>query len=156
VAVQPAGRHEQLVVVEVEQLMSPAAASAARYMQDSVGTASPGRLLVMLYDRLALDLVQAGEALEQADRSTAHERLLHAQRIVAELSSTLDHSAGWSGSAGLSALYAWLATELVWVNVHGDRSRLHGCRSVVEPLRESWRSALIETSAGTTDDRLVG
>ena len=88
--------------------MSRPGATAARYVQDSVSTASPGRLLVMLYDRLALDLVQAGDALARADRTTAHQRLLHAQRIVTELSTTLDHTAGWSGSVGLASLYAWL------------------------------------------------
>lgn len=131
-------------------------ATAARYVQDSVNTASPGRLLVMLYDRLALDLVQAGDALARADRSTAHDRLLHAQRIVAELSTTLDHTAGWSGSVGLASLYAWLSTELVSVNIHGDQLRLRGCQAVVEPLRESWRAALAETAAASTADRLVG
>lgn len=29
-----------------------------RYLNDSVSTASPGRLLVMLYDRLVLDVAQ--------------------------------------------------------------------------------------------------
>ena len=136
--------------------MSRPGATAARYVQDSVSTASPGRLLVMLYDRLALDLVQAGDALARADRSTAHQRLLHAQRIVTELSTTLDHTAGWSGSVGLASLYAWLGSELVWVNIHGDQARLRGCIAVVEPLRDSWRAALVSTSAITADERLVG
>ena len=35
------------------------AALRARYLGDSVQTASPQRLLVMAYDRLALDLVRA-------------------------------------------------------------------------------------------------
>ena len=33
-----------------------------RYVGDSIATASPARLLVMLYDRLVLDLVQADQA----------------------------------------------------------------------------------------------
>ncbi len=144
------------LVVEVERMMARPDDPTARYVQDSVGTASPGRLLVMLYDRLALDLVQAGEALARSDRSTAHERLIHAQRIVAELAATLDHSAGWSGSSGLASLYAWLTSELVWVNIKGDAARLHGCRLVVEPLRDTWRAALLDTAPTGTDDRLVG
>ena len=136
--------------------MSRPGATAARYVQDSVSTASPGRLLVMLYDRLALDLVQAGDALARADRNTAHQRLLHAQRIVTELSTTLDHTAGWSGSVGLASLYAWLGSELVRVNINGDQARLRGCIAVVEPLRDSWRAALVSTSAGSADERLVG
>ncbi len=36
-----------------------AAALRARYLGDAVATASPQQLLVMLYDRLALDLERA-------------------------------------------------------------------------------------------------
>jgi len=130
--------------------------SAARYVQDSITTASPGRLLVMLYDRLALDLARASEALETRDRQTAHTRLIHAQDIVSELASSLDHSAGWSGSHNLAAIYAWLGTELVQVNVRGDLDRLRACQGVVEPLRQSWHQALEATAAGGSDSRLVG
>jgi flagellar secretion chaperone FliS len=130
--------------------------SAARYVQDSISTASPGRLLVMLYDRLALDLARAGDALEARDRQAAHARLIHAQDIVAELAGSLDHSAGWAGSQNLAALYAWLGTELVQVNVRGDRAKLRACQDVVEPLRESWHQALEATSAQSSDSRLVG
>jgi flagellar protein FliS len=139
--------------------MSLVSSSTARYVQDSIHTASPGRLLVMLYDRLALDLARAGEALSAGDRSAAHERLIHAQDIVTELASSLDHSAGWDGSKGLAALYTWLGSELVRVNIFGDLNRLAGCQSVVEPLRQSWHAALESTTASAlagVDNRLVG
>jgi flagellar protein FliS len=136
--------------------MSFTSMSTARYVQDSITTASPGRLLVMLYDRLALDLARAGDAIEAGDRSSAHTLLLHAQDIVSELASSLDHSAGWAGSKGLAALYAWLGSELVRVNVFFDLTRLRGCQAVVEPLRESWHQALDATSAASSDTRLVG
>lgn len=135
--------------------MSPTS-SAARYVQDSISTASPGRLLVMLYDRLALDLARAGEALEAHDRQSAHTKLIHAQDIVAELASSLDHSAGWKGSHNLAAIYTWLSSELVRVNVRGDVAKLRACQEVVEPLRESWHQALDSTAAAGTDSRLVG
>jgi flagellar secretion chaperone FliS len=136
--------------------MSFTSMSTARYVQDSITTASPGRLLVMLYDRLALDLARAGDAIEAGDRSSAHTLLLHAQDIVSELASSLDHSAGWAGSKGLAALYTWLGTELVNVNIFGDLTRLRGCQAVIEPLRESWHQALDATSAASSDTRLVG
>ena len=135
--------------------MSPSS-SAARYVQDSVTTASPGRLLVMLYDRLALDLARAGDALEARDRGAAHARLIHAQDIVTELANSLDHTAGWTGSQNLAAIYAWLGVELVQANVRGDRGRLRACQDVVEPLRASWHQALEATAAAATDSRFVG
>src|SRR4051812_42737627 len=111
-----------------------------RYLQDSINTASPGRLLIMLYDRLVLDLMQGEEALRSLDRETAHERLTHAQEIVLELRTSLDVAA-WSGAPGLAALYGFLVTELIGANINRDAGRVAACRSMVEPLRDAWREA---------------
>jgi len=62
----------------------------SRYLNDSVTTATPAQLLVMLYDRLVLDLNHAEKALRESDRGTATSRLMHAQEIVMELRVTLD------------------------------------------------------------------
>ena len=117
-----------------------AAALRARYVGDSVATASPQQLLVMLYDRLALDLERAADALTAGDRRTAGEQLRHAQDIVFELRSSLKVEA-WEGGPRLASLYAWLLTELTNANVKGDRNRVQACRQVVEPLRDAWRQA---------------
>ena len=84
-----------------------------------------------------------------ATAPTSNRLLLHAQDIVTELASSLDHSAGWAGSKGLAALYTWLGSELVRVNISADRTRLRGCQAVVEPLRESWHAAYAETAAAS-------
>ena len=117
-----------------------AAALRARYLGDSVATASPQQLLVMLYDRLALDLERAEAALIGGDRQEAGAQLQHAQDIVFELRSSLRVDA-WDGGPRLAALYTWLVGELVQANVRGDRNRVSSCRQVVEPLRDAWRQA---------------
>ncbi|GGM60911.1 flagellar export chaperone FliS [Dactylosporangium sucinum] len=116
-----------------------------RYVTDSVSTASPGRLLVMLYDRLVLDLMIAGQALEAADRSTAATRMHHAQDILLELRATLDTSA-WSGGPGLAALYSFMINELVQANVTGDRGRVESVQSFAEQLRDAWREAAAQVT----------
>ncbi|MFC6410936.1 flagellar export chaperone FliS [Planobispora longispora] len=70
----------------------------ARYIADTVNTASPGQLLVMLYDRLVLDLTRAEEALGRGDREAAAQQLMHAQDIIIELRSSLKTD-GWDGAA---------------------------------------------------------
>ena len=111
-----------------------------RYLADSVNTASPGKLLVMLYDRLVMDLVQGEEAVRAGDRERSAERLTHAQEIILELRTTLDLDA-WSGAAGLANLYGFLLTELIGANVGRDADRIAACRSLIEPLRDAWREA---------------
>jgi flagellar protein FliS len=112
----------------------------ARYLGDTVTTASPQQLLVMLYDRLALDLDRAQAALVAGNREAAGEQLNHAQEIVLELRSSLQVDA-WEGGPRLAALYGWLLTELVQANVKADKNRVASCLLVVEPLRDAWRQA---------------
>ncbi|WP_164703242.1 flagellar export chaperone FliS [Modestobacter sp. KNN46-3] len=117
-----------------------AAALRARYLGDAVATASPQQLLVMLYDRLALDLERAEAALITGDRPEAGNQLQHAQEIVLELQASLRVDI-WDGGPRLAALYAWLLTELIAANVKGDVRRIADCRRIVEPLRDAWREA---------------
>ena len=75
-----------------------AASLRARYLGDAVATSSPQQVLVMLYDRLALDLERAQKAAAAGDREMASEQLQHAQAIVIELLSSLQVDA-WEGGA---------------------------------------------------------
>jgi flagellar protein FliS len=120
----------------------------ARYMGDSVATASPQQLLVMLYDRLALDLERAEQALVDGNRETAHAQLMHAQEIVLELRASLNVEV-WEGGPRLAALYAWVLGELIQANLKGDVRRVRDCRKVVEPLRDAWREAAASLTAKT-------
>ena len=118
-----------------------------RYLQDSINTASPGKLLLMLYDRLVLDLMKGEEALRAGDREESHERLTHAQEIVLELRTSLDVDA-WSGAPALANLYGWMLTELIGANIARDADRVVACRALVEPLRDAWREAAAAAVAG--------
>jgi flagellar secretion chaperone FliS len=112
-----------------------------RYQSDSVATASPARLLTMLYDRLARDLAQAEAALgPDGDPAAAHQPLIHAQEILIELRSSLV-TGTWDGAEGLAAVYDWLLGELIAANVRRDLTRVVSCRQLVEPLRQAWHAA---------------
>ncbi len=126
----------------------------ARYMADAITTASPGKLLVMLYDRLVLDLVKAEEALGRDDRETASTQLQHAQEIVIELRSSLKMDV-WDGAKGLSELYGFLLTQLIQANIRRDAAQVASCRGLVEPLRDAWRTAVSEASAVGTAARVA-
>ena len=120
--------------------MTNPGAMRARYLADSITTASPARLLVMLYDRLALDVTRGEEAIRSGDRATASYRLMHAQEIIGELLSTLDVTA-WEGADGLAALYRFLLQELVQANIKQDADKAGSCRELIEPLRDAWQEA---------------
>jgi len=80
----------------------------ARYIGDSVSTSSPGRLLVMLYERLVVDLAQAETALRGGDREAGNRHVVHGQDIILELRASLDLTA-WDGAARLASIYTFLS-----------------------------------------------
>ena len=123
-----------------------AAALRARYLGDTVATASPQQLLVMLYDRLVLDLTRGEDALRAGDRAGASGHLIHAQDIVLELRTSLKLD-GWEGANGLAQIYTFVLTELIHANMNGDVKRVADCRGLIEPLRESWRDAAMSVMA---------
>jgi flagellar protein FliS len=117
-----------------------------RYLTDSISTATPAKLLLMLYDRLVLDLTKGEQALLDGDRPEANTHLQHAQDIVTELHVSLDLDA-WDGAAGLAALYWFVQTELIHANVRGDAAKVTSIRGLIEPLRDTWREAALAAAA---------
>jgi flagellar protein FliS len=110
------------------------------FLADTVFTASPERLLVMLYDRLALDLRRAEAAIDGRDPAEAHERLTNAQEIVATLRSALDVEV-WPQGAGLLSVYDYLLRLLVDANVEKNATKVAEARGLVAPLHEAWTQA---------------
>jgi flagellar protein FliS len=110
------------------------------YLEASVSTASPAKLLVMLYERLVVDVERAADALRRGEPSQAHAPLLHAQEIVLELNVSLDADA-WEGGPGLASLYNYLHHELVRANVAKDLTVAESCLDIVSVLRDAWRDA---------------
>jgi flagellar secretion chaperone FliS len=117
------------------------------YMGSMVSTASPARLLVLLYDRFVLDLQRAAELQEAGEHVAASDHLMHAQEIVLELQSSLRLDV-WDGAAQLSAIYSFLYTQLVQANVKRDLELTRSCLSLVEPLASAWREAALVGAAG--------
>jgi len=121
----------------------------AAYMDASVATASPARLLVMLYERLVLDVQRGLEAQQRGDFQETHRQLTHAQDIVLELQASL-RADQFKGGYGLSALYGFLHRQLVMANVRKDAAITDECLTMVTELCETWRLAALETVAGAT------
>jgi flagellar protein FliS len=113
------------------------------YLAASVSTASPAQLLVMLCERLTLDVQRAAETMRQGTPGEAHAHLLHAQEIVLELNASLRIDA-WDGAKGLAALYDFLHQELVRANVEKSLEVTESCLGIVSDLRDTWRDAALQ------------
>ena len=125
------------------------AAKRAEYARNAVLSASPARLLTMLYDRLLLDLSRAEAAQLQADWAVASENLIHAQAIITELLGTLKTDV-WDGAENLQAIYTYSLSTLVSANVGRNPKLTRECIDLLEPLRLAWHEAAAELSAPGT------
>jgi flagellar protein FliS len=130
-------------------------AARARYASDSTDTASPARLLTMLYDRLVSDLAAAEAAMHRTDIATTGERIGRAQEILLELAATLNLDA-WPEGEALRRLYLWMVGELWTARLRKAPERVAECRQLIEPLRDAWRMAAVETSQREVTAALAG
>ena len=132
----------------------PVDAARARYLADAVATATPARRIVLLYDRLWLDLQRAQAACDAAEPG-ARDHLQHAQQIVAELLGSLDLNA-WSGAADLAGLYGYLLRELMAESGASRPGRLALISKIVTDLRATWQQAADQLAAGEPAVARVG
>lgn len=126
--------------------MTGTSAQREQFLQDSVMSASPARLVTMLYDRMVLDLDRATKSIEVKDLGAASNHLTHAQDIVTELLGTLDTSA-WDGARNLQALYLHLFSALITANGSKDITDIKECRDIIDPLRMAWHEAAMSLAA---------
>jgi flagellar protein FliS len=119
------------------------------YLRETVLSATPAQLVTMLYDRLLLDLARAEAAQSRADWSAASGELLHAQEILAELTSSLD-TAAWPEGERLLAVYTFLTGTLRRANIERDVELTRSSAALLEPLRTAWHEAAASL-AGAAD-----
>jgi len=120
-------------------MMNPAL-KRAQLNREAILSASPARLLTMLYDRLLVDLNRAEAAQLAADWPVASENLVHAQSIIAELISSLN-SELWSGATQLHSLYAFATQLLIDANIKRDPALTRQAITLIEPLRQTSHEA---------------
>ena len=97
----------------------------AAYKSSNVQSASPQRIIVMLYQAALLRLTKASDALEDGgyDDVLAHSR--HVRAIITELRAALDHEVAPELCAHLDRIYGWCTLELAQVE-RGDFARRSG------------------------------
>jgi flagellar secretion chaperone FliS len=113
-----------------------------QYQNNSVMTASPEKILIMLYDGAIRFVRQARQAIEEGRPGDKAHAIGKAVAIVTEFSNTLDHQIGGEIAAELSRLYDFMVRELAAVNAHGDVKRLQPVENILLELREAFVGAI--------------
>jgi flagellar protein FliS len=119
-------------------LATLAATTSDAYKQQSILTAPPGRLVVMLYDGCLRFLFQSAHALRAGNRKVAQERLRRAEAIIDELRVTLDREQGGQIAANLDALYGFSRSHLIKAWTEQDADKIDEVSRLMAELRDAW------------------
>jgi flagellar protein FliS len=117
--------------------MNPYRSASQAYAQDSVLTAAPEKLVVMLYDGLARFLARGAAALRAEDLAAAGTALNRAGAILDELLATLDPAAGEIADR-LAGIYLFCKRELLAAQLKRDPARIERVAKLLAELREAW------------------
>lgn len=120
---------------------------ARAYQTQSILTASPGQLVLLMYDGCLRFMAQAraGFALPEDNPrriETIHTALLRAQAILSELRANLDMEAGGDIAVNLDRLYDYHLRRLFECNLRKDEAPLIEVEGLVRSLRDAWAEML--------------
>jgi flagellar protein FliS len=120
---------------------------ARTYQRHAVVTASPGQLVLMLYDGALRFLHRAQEAfaLPTTNRrriEAIHLNLMRAQAIVSELNRTLDKEAGGEFAQTMARLYAYHRRRLMEANMKKQQGPLDETEKFFTEIRSAWAEML--------------
>lgn len=121
---------------------------AKSYKAQSVQTASPGKLVLMLFDGYLRFTTAAKNAFKEEDLTKKNEginnNLIRAQNIVTELQSSLDMSVPGELPGTLYRLYDYVLHQLQQANLQKKPETIDEADKVINELREAWAEMLIQ------------
>ena len=132
---------------------------ARAYRTSSVLTASPGQLVLMMYDGALKALAQAREGFARPEEDfrrieVIHSQLVKAQNILAELQGTLNLEAGGDFAATLQRLYEYYIRRLVEANLRKQVEPVVEVERLLGELRGAWAEMLRNQDPAQTPSRL--
>ncbi|RYL93650.1 flagellar export chaperone FliS [Sporolactobacillus sp. THM19-2] len=120
----------------------PASAYKA-YQQNSVLTATPGELTLMLYDGCIKFIRQAKLAMNKNDIEKKNVNLQKAQAIIHELMVTLDQKQPVAKS--MMQLYDYIYRRMIEANLKNDLEILDEVEGLVTDFRDTWKQVIAIT-----------
>ena len=110
------------------------------YQQNSVNTASPGELTLMLYNGCIKFIKLAKKAITDKNVEEKNTNLIKAQNIIHEFMVTLNMDV--KVSSELMVMYDYINRRLVEANVNGDPAILEEVEGLVTELRDTWKQVI--------------
>lgn len=117
------------------------------YQQNSVLTATPAELTLLLYDNCLKFIKFASKAIEVKNIEMKNQNLQKAQSIINELMVTLDMDVDISHN--MLQLYDYMNRRLVEANIKNDVAILTEVEEFVKEFRDTWKQMIQETKTAS-------
>lgn len=114
-----------------------------QYQTNQIQTATPEKILIMLYDGAIQFLNKAKKEIENKNIQEIHNNIVGAQRIIAELMNSLDLEVGGHVAVNLYSLYEYLHYRLVQANIKKDSAMVEEVLGHMKDLKETWEKAIV-------------
>ena len=132
------------------------AASARRYKAVQIESATPGQILLALYDGCIRFCKAAQIQIEEGDVPGKGRMISKAVAILGELRSTLDHSVAPELCDSLERLYVFFQEQLSMANIKLDPSYIDPVIRLMSDLRDAWAQAVQEVEGGNSNNESGG
>lgn len=110
-------------------------------VETGITSASPHKLIIMLYDGAILAISSANIAMEHKDIPAKGQAISKAIEIISNgLQVSLNHEVGGDLVARLDALYTYMVDRLLYANLHNSTAALNEVSALLSGLREAWES----------------
>ncbi|RXZ01856.1 flagellar export chaperone FliS [Fictibacillus sp. S7] len=110
------------------------------YQNNSVQTASPGELTLMLYNGCLKFIQLSKQAIQHKNIQEKNTNCLKAQKIIQELMVTLNMDSSVSGI--LLPMYDYLNRRLIEANIQSNLEILDEVEGLVKELRDTWKEVI--------------
>ncbi|WP_445487964.1 flagellar export chaperone FliS [Niallia sp. 03133] len=110
------------------------------YQQNSVSTASPGDLTLMLYNGCLKFIHLAKKAIEDKNVEARNVNIQKAQNIIQELMVTLNMDI--PVSQNMMSLYDYMNRQLIKANIESNREILVEVEVLATEFRDTWKEAI--------------
>ncbi|MCX7712536.1 MAG: flagellar export chaperone FliS [Chthoniobacterales bacterium] len=135
----------------------PTATPAQLYKKAAAFSATPGQLVLMLYDGALRFTRQAMEALDIEDfvrsQEVLNNNIIRAQAILTELQATLNFEKAEELSTLLYRLYDYMHSELSKANLERSKQPLENVLRFLGDIRDAWAQMLVQQGEATLPDR---
>ncbi len=110
------------------------------YMKSRIMTASPAELILLLYDGAIKFCNIAIMGIEEDDIEKAHNNIRKVERIVDELTNSLDEK--YEVAKDFANVYHYMKQRLIQANVSKDKEILEEVLKHLRTMRDTWKEVM--------------